>query len=819
MDGSISPWVPPPRWRRHRLALAFVWLLLTAALSGMLGFSERSARDELRERFQLRATIVAQFIERSLADQAMQQQAYATRSLTGPTVGQADLEGVTAALGFGSAMLVDERGQALAVEPPAPRLIGTDVSASHGYLEQALREDRPVVSGVVPGAAGSAPMVALAVPFESGSGRRVLSGAIEIQHHPLGDYIAHAVALPASQVHLVDESGVVLASNLPSGPAGPPGPLDPALAGVARSVSSATVDAGGQRLYATGRPVPGTPWRLVTAAPVRVLDHPVAGLRTWGPRGLLVALVLGSLAALVATAHVVDTREALRVSEARYREVFSDSMLGMVVMAPDGRLLRVNKAFCELVGHTEAELMGGAWGHLTHPDDMAKSKELVDQVLAGELAGFTLEKRYLHADGHVVHALVTASLIRDEQGRPLHFATQVLDQTARQRAEQTRASMAAIVESSDDAIIGKDLDGTVTNWNRAAERLYGWTAEEMIGRRIHTLAPDDRSGEIDDILAAIAEGQTVEHYETIRRRKDGVILPVSLTVSPIRDGSRIVGASVIARDMTLRRQWENALADRASILEVANAELREANQLKSDLVAMLSHDVGQPLSVISGYAEMLIDDWDTTGDADRRHMVGGIASAAGRLTMLVDEVLSMAKSDAGAIQANPVPVRVADAVEQAVAAVGDGVIGIVVRPPGGASVLSDPVHLQQVLVNLITNAGKYGQPPVEVSVTEVGEDLVELRVADHGPGVPEEFVPHLFDRFTRAGDAAESADGSGLGLFIVRKLAEANGGQVTYEHGRPQGACFVVSLGRAPEDGTERTAAGALAPGRRAVLE
>jgi signal transduction histidine kinase len=227
---------------------------------------------------------------------------------------------------------------------------------------------------------------------------------------------------------------------------------------------------------------------------------------------------------------------------------------------------------------------------------------------------------------------------------------------------------------------------------------------------------------------------------------------------------------------------------------------------------MLSHDAGQPLTVIGGYAELLAGGWERKDDGERRRMAGIIAAAAGRLTKLVEEILTMARSDAGAIKAGPVPVKLADALAQAAADVGVQVPGIVVATPGDAGFMADPVHLQQILANLILNAGKYGRPPVELSarmVAATGGDLVELRVADHGPGVPEEFAPHLFDRFTRGGQAAGGQDGSGLGLFIVRKLAEANGGRVRYEPGRAEGACFVVTL----------PAAGALAPGRLAVLE
>jgi signal transduction histidine kinase len=228
-------------------------------------------------------------------------------------------------------------------------------------------------------------------------------------------------------------------------------------------------------------------------------------------------------------------------------------------------------------------------------------------------------------------------------------------------------------------------------------------------------------------------------------------------------------------------------------LGAQGAELRSASEFKTDLIAMLSHDLRQPLASTLGYAELLVDDWDAATPESRKAFATKVAGSARRLDQLVEGILTMTKVDAGRLAAERVPVLVDQAVRDALGALDHEPESMKIGRIEPCRVLADPNHLQQVLANVLGNALKYGAPPFEVTSTRSGDE-VEIVVADAGPGVPPEFVPRLFDRFTRASETAASKKGTGLGMFIVRQLVEANGGSVRYEPNRPAGARFVIIL-------------------------
>ena len=272
-----------------------------------------------------------------------------------------------------------------------------------------------------------------------------------------------------------------------------------------------------------------------------------------------VFVVMGILFSLV---HERLRRANKLAADALFREFFEQSAIGMSQVGLDGRFQRVNQRFGDITGYSREELLAKTFQDFTHPEDLAADVAQVRRVLAGEVQTCTLEKRYLRKDQSIVPVNLTVSLVRQASGQPKYFIAVVEDITARKQVEAATAQLAAIVQSSDDAIIGKTLDGIISSWNAGAEKIFGYAAAEIIGRPITTLIPSDHQAEEQTILSQIRRGENVRHFETVRLKKDGGPMAVSVTVSPIKNaGGEIIGASKVARDITERKQAESALRE------------------------------------------------------------------------------------------------------------------------------------------------------------------------------------------------------------------------------------------------------------------
>lgn len=401
----------------------------------------------------------------------------------------------------------------------------------------------------------------------------------------------------------------------------------------------------------------------------------------------------------------------------------------------------------------------------------------------GPLLNTRIEISACHRHEHEFPVEMTISALRTDDG--WRFNAFVRDITERYAAGETQRRLATLVEHSADAIVSRDRDGRITSWNPGAERLYGYRADEIVGDSLDRLVPADRAGEAQQLLERALAGESVGGFETQRVRKDGRLVDVSITISPIQDAAgQISEVSLIARDISGRKEAERALTR-------ANEELRQLSELKSHFVAVASHELRTPLTSIGGFAATLRARWETLDDETRRTFVATIDEQSQRLTRLVEDILSVSKIESGG------PRRPGQAVD--VGAVVRQVLreqalehDIRVSVGGQPRALADPDYVHQIVLNYVANARAHGAAPITITVAQNGD--VELRVCDGGRGVPPEFVPHLFEPFTQA-DGATS--GTGLGLAIVRGLASASGGEAWYEPNVPSGACFCVRLPRA----------------------
>jgi PAS domain S-box-containing protein len=364
-------------------------------------------------------------------------------------------------------------------------------------------------------------------------------------------------------------------------------------------------------------------------------------------------------------------------------------------------------------------------------------------------------------------------------------------QYAQRERLQAQALLAAIVESSDDAIISKRLDGQIVSWNQGAERLFGYTADEAVGQPIALIIPPDRLDEEAVIISRLRKGERIEHYETVRVTKDGRLVEISLTISPIRDpGNTIVGASKVARDITQRRVVEQAL--------------RDADRRKDEFLATLAHELRNPLAPIRNSLHILRVTAISDPAVERVRDI--MERQVNHMVRLVDDLLEISRITRGKIELRKERVELAAVIGSAVEtskplmdAAGQELI--IEIPPEPLTLDGDPVRLAQVFANLLNNASKYSDSGAKIWLTARREGKTAVvSVRDAGIGIAGDMLPRVFEMFTQGQDSLPRAQGGlGIGLTLVRSLVQLHGGTVdALSAGAGKGSEFVVRLDVAP---------------------
>ena len=367
------------------------------------------------------------------------------------------------------------------------------------------------------------------------------------------------------------------------------------------------------------------------------------------------------------------------------------------------------------------------------------------------------------------------------------LARYAADLIERQQAERGRATLAAIVETSDDAIITKNLDGVITSWNKSAERIFGYTAAEAVGKPVTILIPEGRQHEEPAILTRLRRGERVDHFETIRIRKDGTLLDISLTISPVKDNTgQIVGVSKIARDITDRKRAEQALQD--------------ADRKKNEFIATLAHELRNPLAPIRNSIHILR--LAGTEDASTQRIHEMMERQVAHMSRLVEDLLDIARITSGKITLRPEPIEVAAIIRGAVELSKPLVDAANHRlattlPASPLTVEGDLVRLTQVVANLLNNAAKYMEPGGQIwlNVTSADGQAV-ISVRDTGIGIAPDVLPRVFQMFDQGDRDGKLAQGGlGVGLALAKRLVEMHGGQVEGKSaGRGQGSEFTIRL-------------------------
>jgi PAS domain S-box-containing protein len=461
-----------------------------------------------------------------------------------------------------------------------------------------------------------------------------------------------------------------------------------------------------------------------------------------------------------------------------------------------GKFRLWNKNLKDISGHSDDEIaLMAPLEFIVEEDRPAVERKIEEVFVSGEA---NIEARLLTINGLGVPYFFTGRRIVID-GQP-HLIGSGVDISERWRGEETAAYLAAIVESSDDAIISTDLQGNIKSWNRGAERIYGYPADETIGKPITMLHPQDRWNEEPRILELIRMGDRIDHYETLRRRKDGTDIDISLTVSPILNHvGDVIGASKTSRDITWRKRAEEEREQLLARERDSRSEAEEANRLKDEFLATISHELRSPLNAILGWARLLREP-DMRGDQMDRALET-IERNAQAQARLIEDLLDVSRIVSGKLSIQMRPVTLNSTVQSAVAdlrlAAESKGIDLRLAEDEEIKLIGDADRLQQVVWNLLSNAIKFTSEGgrVEVGLKRIGEHA-ELRVRDTGRGISPEFLPHVFDRFRQATRTdARSRAGLGLGLAIVRHIVEAHGGSVTAESaGVGLGSTFVCKL-------------------------
>lgn len=498
----------------------------------------------------------------------------------------------------------------------------------------------------------------------------------------------------------------------------------------------------------------------------------------------------------------------------------------IVAVEQDGTIVQVNSQTETLFGYQRGELLGQKIEvlvparfrvqHHEHRASFAQSPKIRRMGAGLDLYGrrrdgseFAVEISLSPVS--LGNGTLVLSAIRDISDRKrieqeLRRAHEELDRKTTQEIGEYRGRLASIIDSSADAIIGKEMDGTITSWNRGAEAMYGYTAEEAIGKNISFLTVKDRPDEIPKILSRLSRGERIEHYESVRVTKDGRHLDVSLSISPIRDSAaKIVGASAIARDITAQKRAED--------------HLRQAQKMEAvgRLAGGVAHDFNNILGIITACTELLRDRIDSTGDSGQ--YISNIRKAVERGTSLTRQLLAFTRKSTLQPQLVDLNVRLKDVVKLIRPLMGDDV-EIAVVPRGSSAVVEiDPGQFDQIVLNLAVNSrdamprgGKFILETAAVELDEVFTaqhrpmkegHYVLLAVSDTGTGMDQATVARIFEPFFTT---KEVGKGTGLGLATVYGIVQQNGGHIWVYSEPGSGTTFKIYLPSAEHKIGEKTA-------------
>jgi two-component system sensor histidine kinase VicK len=442
----------------------------------------------------------------------------------------------------------------------------------------------------------------------------------------------------------------------------------------------------------------------------------------------------------------------------------------------NGIITSWNNAAERIFGYSPNEVIGQPILILIPADRQHEEPQILKQLRNGIRVDH-FETQRIGKNGQLIDVSLTISPIKSSEGQIIGLSKIARDITFQKVAEVDSTILGAIIASSDDAIISKDLNSIITSWNAAAERIFGYTANEMIGQSILKLIPPDRYEEEPQILAQLKQGIRVDHFETIRQGKDGRFIDVSLTISPIKDKTgKVVGVSKIARDITDRK-----------ILE----------QKKGEFISFVSHELKTPLTSMRSYVQLARQRAEKMADSFLTNTLSRAESQTQKMEKMINDFLNISRFDEGHMHLFPKKFDLSQLIQNCVE---DAALGskhnIISSITPGLMIEGDPEMISLVVINLISNAKKYSEVDSDIIIScEQKQETVTVRVQDQGIGISKDNQEMLFQKFYRIqSEDTRKIGGFGIGLYLAANVVQLHGSNIAVESQPGVGSAFHFSL-------------------------
>ena len=473
--------------------------------------------------------------------------------------------------------------------------------------------------------------------------------------------------------------------------------------------------------------------------------------------------------------------------EAIFESIVNLSGDGIISKTLDGIITSWNRAATNMFGFSEEEAIGQHISIIIPPDRLEEDDFIIEQIKSGNKLDY-VETVRIAKNGNQKNVELFITPIQGKNGQISGASIFIRDLSIKNEIDEKRAILAAIVDSSDDAIISKTTDGIITSWNHSATTMFGFSEEEAIGQHISIIIPPERLEEETLIINNIRNGNKVDHFETERISKDGTIKSISVTVSPIRNNKGIIiGASKTARDIS-------AKIDAEKQRELYTKGLQELNQYKDEFMVMASHELKTPVTVI--LANLQILKLLLEGDANNAFVDKTLKQML-KLSDLIGNLFDVSKIQAGKLVLNVTSFDIDLLIKDVAANMQQTTLNhrILYTSNPGIIASADRYKIEQVVVNLVSNAIKYMTEPGDIHLRiDKTENSLVFRITDNGVGIPKKDIENIFQRFFRVSGPASSFSGSGVGLYISSEIIKAHGGKIWAESEIGKGATFYFSI-------------------------